>query len=78
MSKIDQIGWQQTCCAWHGEYAEAQTRDGGVARFKRSEDVPGIVLVCAFGADGQPAHRGDDGAPAYVEMSQAEAEALLA
>ena len=32
MAKIDGIQWQQTCCAWHGEYAEVKTQDGGAAR----------------------------------------------
>ena len=39
------INWQQTCCAWHGEYAEHATKDGGVARLKRSPDKPATPPV---------------------------------
>ena len=72
------INWQQTCCAWHGEYAEHPTRDGGVARLKRSPDKPGTVLVCRFGPDNTPVDADGDGVPDYVEMAEADALALLA
>lgn len=74
--KIDAIHWQQTCCAWHGEYAEIKTKDGGAARIKRAPDVDGF-LVMRFGADNLPTDKGADGTPAYVPMTEAEVESLL-
>lgn len=65
------INWQQTCCAWHGEYAEAKTKNGGVVRLKRAHDVDGI-LVMRFSATNQ---RIDSD---YVLMTEAEAMALCA
>ena len=65
------INWQQTCCAWHGEYAEAKTKNGGVVRLKRAPDVDGI-LVMRFSATNQ---RIDSD---YVLMTEAEAMALCA
>ena len=79
---IDRIQWQQVCCAWHGEYAEHPLAAGGVARVKRSPAQPGVVQVCRFGADNKAIDTttDDDGntVPAYVEMTEAEADALLA
>lgn len=72
------INWQQTCCGWHGEYAEHATRDGGMARLKRSDDNPGRVFVCRFGADNVAVDADGDGVPDYVEMTEADALALLA
>lgn len=72
------INWQQTCCAWHGEYAERATADGGVARLKRSPDKPGVVLVCRFDANNRGVDVDGDGVPDYVEMAEADALALLA
>ena len=72
------INWQQTCCAWHGEYAEHRTNDGGVARLKRSPSAPDSVLVCRFGPDNRGIDVDGDGIPDYVEMTEAEALALLA
>lgn len=71
------IKWQQTCCVWHGEYAEAKTKDGGVARIKRSS-MSDHWLVMLFNAKGQPANRAEDGSPAYAAMSPATAQELLA
>lgn len=69
--KIDNINWQSTCCAWHGDYAEAPTADGGIARLKRGQEVDG-VLVMRFNSSNQ---RVDDD---YVLMTAEEVEALLA
>lgn len=78
---IDRIHWQQVCCAWHGEYAEHSLIGGGVARLKRGPAQPGLVLVCRFGPDNKAIDTtlDDDGnvVPAYVEMTEAEADALL-
>lgn len=71
------IRWQPACCAWHGEYAEHAIKGGGVARLKRRQGDP-QWHVMAFDGKGQPLQRDADGAPAYVEMPAAEAEALLA
>lgn len=76
--KLAQVNWQQTCCAWHGEYAEHPLAAGGVARLKRSADKPGVVLVCRFGPDNQGIDVDGDGVPDYVEMPDADASALLA
>lgn len=78
MGKINNITWQPTCCAWHGEYAEVSTADGGVARIKRSPDVDGY-LVMRFDSDNRAIDvDGDgDGVPDYVAMNESEAEALL-
>lgn len=73
-----QINWQRTCCAWHGDYAEHATKDGGMARLKRSPEKPGLILVSRFGADNRAVDVDDTGAPVYVEMSADEAAALLA
>jgi len=71
------INWQPTCCGHHGDYAERPLKAGGVARLKRT---PGVDLwqVCRFGADNRAIDQGEDGVPAYVEMTEAEAMALLA
>lgn len=71
MSKVDSVNWKMTCCAWHGEYAEAPTVDGGVARLKRNHETDGI-LVMRFDAQNR---RVDSD---YVLMTDAEVEALLA
>lgn len=69
--KIDSVAWTQTCCGWHGEYAEAATIDGGVARLKRKPDS-GEILVMRFDAQNQ---RVDED---YVPMGAAQVAALLA
>ena len=71
------INWQPSCCVHHGDYAEHKTHDGGIARIKRA---PGSALwhVCRFGADNRAIDTDADGVPAYVEMAEAEALALLA
>lgn len=71
------IKWQVTCCGHHGEYAEHPLKAGGVARLKRNPSVD-VWQVCRFGADNRPQDRDADGVPAYVEMTEAEASALLA
>lgn len=70
------INWQMTCCAEHGEYAEASMRNGGTMRLRR---VPGadVVQVCRFSANNRPLDA-VDGVPAYVEMPLSEAEQLAA
>jgi hypothetical protein len=70
------IKWQPTCCAWHGDYAEHATKAGGVARLKRSPDAPGRILVCEFDASNKAVTTAD-GVPAYVDMAEADALALL-
>lgn len=70
------VNWQMTCCAEHGEYAEAKTITGGVMRLRR---VPGSdsVQVCRFGADNRPIDVAD-GVPVYVDMSLSDAQTLIA
>lgn len=70
------INWRPCCCAWHGEYAEHATKDGGVARLKKSRDQR-IILVMEFDADKKP-RTTVDGVPAYVEMTDAQVNELLA
>lgn len=72
------INWHPTCCAWHGEYAEAATKEGGIARLKRSPDRPGVLLVCRFGPDNVAMDADGDGVPDYVVMTEDEAGELLA
>lgn len=74
---LNELNWQQTCCAWHGEYAEARTPDGGMLRLKRAPDVPGL-LSTRFGADGKALDVDAEGVPVYVERSEAQVLALLA
>lgn len=76
---MDRLNWQPTCCGWHGEYAEHPLSGGGVARVKRSPTLPvGTVLICRFGLDNKPIDKDEEGVPAYVEMSENEADAMLA
>ena len=70
------IKWQPACCAWHGEYAEAKTKDGGVARIKRSS-MSDHWLVMEFDRLGHPVKRDVDGTPLYVSMSELAALELL-
>lgn len=65
------INWTPTCCAWHGDYAEVKTKDGGVARLKRSPDIEGI-MVMRFDEKNR---RVDDD---YVNLSESEVMALVA
>ena len=67
--KLDYVKWTQTCCEWHGDYAEEPTIGGGVARLKRNPDG---ILVMRFNAQNQ---RVDED---YVLMTEAEVEAILA
>lgn len=71
------INWRQTCCAFHGQYAEHALAGGGVARLKRSPESPGVVLVCRFDGSNRGIDVDGDGVPDYVEMPEAEALALL-
>ena len=71
-----QINWQQTCCAHHGEYAEAPTVDGGIARIKQGPEIDGY-LVCAFDANGKATQTDADGVPAYVLMDEAALSTLI-
>jgi len=75
--KIESLKWEQTCCAWHGQYAEATTPDGGMLRLKRASNVAGI-LSTRFGPNGKALDVDADGVPAYVERTEAEVLALLA
>lgn len=74
----DRVNWIRTCCEWHGEYAEHRLLAGGVTRLKRSPDKPDTVLVSRFGPDNRAIDQDEYGVPAYVEMTEAEASALLA
>lgn len=82
MSKLNDVKWEPTCCEWHGDYAEHPLNGGGVTRLKRSPAKPGVVLVCRFGPDNRARDTATDAdgntVPGYVEMTEAEAEALLA
>lgn len=69
--KLDNVKWTPVCCAWHGDYAEAATADGGVMRLKRGPAVDGF-LVMRFDAQNQ---RVDED---YVTMTAEEVESLLA
>lgn len=77
MSNIKNIKWQSTCCAWHGEYAEHPTRDGGIARLKRSPDSEKIRIV-RFDSNNRPVDVDGDGVPDYTDMTTEELEAILA
>lgn len=74
-TKISTLNWQQTCCAWHGEYAEAKTADGAV-RIKRAPDIQGY-LVMRFDENNSPVDVDGDGVPDYVLMTSAEVEAII-
>lgn len=65
---LESIKWQPMCCAEHSAYAEARTRDGGVARLKRAADG---IHVMRFDASNR---RVDDD---YVLMSDEEVMELL-
>lgn len=77
MTKLENINWQPTCCAWHGEYAEVKTADGGSARLKRAPDKAGY-LVARFDANNRPIDADGDGVPDYTAMTAEEVEALIA
>jgi len=70
--KLDQLNWTAVCCGGHGELAYGKTVAGGDARLKRAPGDP-VIQVCRFGID-----KDADGVPVYVEMTEAEAMALLA
>lgn len=70
------IRWQPACCAWHGQYAEAKAKNGGMLRLKRADDFAG-VLCTRFDADGKALDKDADGIPVYVQMTESEAQALL-
>ena len=74
---LNTLNWQPTCCAWHGEYAEARTSDGGMLRLKRASNVAGI-LSTQFTPAGKALDVDAEGVPAYVERTEAEVLALLA
>jgi len=74
---LEHLKWTATCCAWHGDYTEHPTKDGGTARLKRAPGVDG-VLVCRFGPDNKAVDADGDGIPDYVPMTEAEALAILA
>lgn len=71
MKSLDDLSWQQTCCAWDGQYAEALTKQGGVARIKRKPDEDGGVAlwVCRFGPDNVALDM-NAGEPAYVQVAE--------
>ena len=73
---IDNIQWQQTCCAWHGEYAETKTKAGGMVRIKRAPDMDGY-LAMRFGPYSKAIDVDGDGVPDYVVMTEGEVELLL-
>lgn len=73
---LNSLKWQQTCCAWHGEYAEARTPDGGMLRLKRASNVAGI-LSTRFGPNGKALDVDAEGVPAYVKRTEPEVLALL-
>lgn len=75
--KIDNVKWQSACCAWHGEYAEVSTKDGGAARIKKAPDINGY-LVMRFGPDNRAIDVDGDGVPDYVVMMSDEVDALIA
>lgn len=62
---IDQIEWTESCCAWHGQYAEVPLRAGGCARVKRGPEVDGYLLM-RYSADGARLDAG------YVMVSEDE------
>jgi hypothetical protein len=74
--KADQLKWTTTCCAWHGDYAESKTMDGGAARIKRGPEVDGY-LVMLFDGDGVPVNVDADSVPVYVEMTADALELIL-
>ncbi len=66
---IEDIKWQSTCCAWHGEYAEHVTDSGDTLRIKRGPEVDGY-LVMHFGKDGKCKTVDDDGVPEYENFTE--------
>jgi hypothetical protein len=66
---IEDIKWQSTCCAWHGEYAEHLTRDGGVLRIKRSPNLNGYLLM-HFDSEGKCKTIDDNGTPEYETVTE--------
>jgi len=73
--KIDQIEWHPTCCAWHGDFAEAMTCNGP-ARIKRGPEVEGY-LVMQFDMHNKPVNTDEAGLPIYVSMTESELEKIL-
>lgn len=65
---IDQVKWQTTCCAKHGQYAEHSTRGGGVVRLYR--DPAGALSWTRFGADNRAIDKDAAGVPAEVPTSK--------
>jgi len=70
------INWKNTCCAWHGEYAEAEHVDGGMLRLKRGFGIDGI-LVMHFSISGECLTVNKDGAPDYKLMTESEVESIV-
>jgi len=75
MVDLTRVNWQETCCAWHGQYAEQSLKSGGMARIKR--DKTGAIFVIRFGADGKCIDVDPAGTPTYVAMSLAQVDAIL-
>lgn len=42
---LENIKWQDTCCEWHGEYAEHTTPNGTILRIKRGPSVDGYLVM---------------------------------
>lgn len=72
---IEQIKWQDTCCAWHGEYAEHTTASGAIIRIKRGPSVEGY-LVMAF-KNNVCQTLSDDGVPEYENITEEQLIALM-
>lgn len=73
---IDQVKWQTTCCAQHGQYAEHPTNTGGVVRLYR--DPAGALRWTRFGPDNRAMDCDEQGVPVDVPTTEAEVSALLA
>lgn len=72
---IEQIKWQDTCCAWHGQYAEYEAPSGVVLRIKRGPGVDGY-LVMVF-KDNQCKTVDSDGVPTYENMKESDLAELM-
>lgn len=67
---LEQIKWLPSCCGWHGDYAEFNTKSGKTLRIKRGPSVEGYLImifennVCKT--------LDEDGVPVYENVTELE------